>query len=170
MAPKTPKYLIQKFPQLNLGRIFLHTDALAKRPDMSAYDGPVPATMQVQLDTDTQPVSQQPMTGASVTSEQPVSAVPVENAQGSEVAAVSEEDGDKGEDGTDGQNMTPVLTPEEKHAKLVQAISTLNPDDSAHFTDAGMPRVDVLMAALGMDVEGKEREAAWKAFQETKKK
>ena len=65
---------------------------------------------------------------------------------------------------TEGQDLTPSFTPEQKHARLVEIIGTWNPDDFEHFTTAGLPRLDSLMKALGADVEGTERDAAWEAF------
>jgi hypothetical protein len=181
------KYLIQKFPEKGIGVIYLWTPLLAKRDDMKPYDGEVPKSMRVDLvdaqleagrpiaavDTSLSPVPLSAVPRAAAAAAKAVDAVNAGTGAGADIVAGSGSDTGVGKDPEaqtggeklgDGQDMTPALTPEQKHAKLVEIIGMWKPEDPENFTAAGLPRLDSLIAALGADVESRERDAAWEAF------
>lgn len=192
---KNPKYLIQKFPEQNIGVIHLWTLALSKRGDMQAYDGVPPVSMRVEL-VDAQPVAVKPVlmktsgefsgreSYATFPPEtpslpgQPASAVPAKTTPDDQASAGSPSVETDVADAVpvaeapvkDAQDMTPVLTPEEKHMRLVHIIGKWPAGDPEYFTTTGLPRLDSLIADLGADVETRERDAAWTAFNTFKPK
>ncbi len=126
------------------------------------------------------PISAVP--GIAATAAKEVDAVHTSTSTGADIAAGADADAGKepealktpgsagdaawgaSENPDNGRDLTPCFTPEQKHARLVEIIGTWEPGDPERFTNSGLPRLDSLMAALGADVETRERDAAWAAF------
>lgn len=53
--------------------------------------------------------------------------------------------------------------PGEPAPDILRAIRELDPEETALWTAAGAPRISVLEAALGRDVDQAERDTAWRA-------
>ena len=62
-------------------------------------------------------------------------------------------------------NMPPEPEPESDFA-LKEAMRSLEPDNPAHFTLSGIPRIPVLTDLMDRPVTGEERNRVWAALQE----
>jgi hypothetical protein len=58
----------------------------------------------------------------------------------------------------------PPGDPEERLAMIVEAVGGLDPDNSGHFTQSGVPQVKVIEDALGFDITSEERDKAWETY------
>jgi hypothetical protein len=184
------KWLIQKFPQKGIGRIFAYTKSLAVRNDMAIFDDDPPKSMVVHLNNG-QPEKEKfkpvpykvssefsnrgsyaclppetpSLPGSASAATAVLTAVPEETTETAmpEIAmpeTVSDEPG-----GETAPNLIPTYTPEQKMEKLVKAIGSFKAGSEEHFTTQGLPRVDALILALdGCDVTTPERDKAWKLF------
>ena len=174
------KYLIQRFTEQGIGRLFLATDNLLARADMHPYDGPVPADMIVKIgeampaqpaqaaykmDFETGAVTETKANTVNTT-------VQTEITTGTIIAPV--EDDPPMADVDDVPAPTPViaaLSPEAKIDKIVQILGnpTLFPVDPEHYTAQGIPRIDALIHVLGSDVQAVERMKAFEIHKKNKK-
>ena len=173
----TPQYLMQRTiddrTKEPIGIIRAYNKYLADRADMTPYDGPmVPGGRIVLGPAPVKKVAEAPPAEGTTNSEpssvkdEVVLADPLPADTRIDLAATEDEPAAETEEDVD---VKPSFTPEQKMAALVAEIGRLNPKDKEHFTEAGIPRIDPLILALGVDVEGKERDEAWKIFQARKK-
>jgi hypothetical protein len=182
-----PKWLIQKFPQKGIGRIFAYTKSLAVRNDMAIFDDDPPKSMVVHLNNG-QPEKEKfkpvpykvssesghnacyppetpslPGSASAATTTQTTVPEEITESAMPEIAmpeTVPDEPG-----GEAAPSLIPTYTPEQKMEKLVKAIGSFKEGSDEHFTTQGLPRVDALILALdGCDVTTPERDKAWKLF------
>ena len=181
------KYLIQRFTEQGIGRIFLTTENLLSRADMQPYDGPVPENMIVKLGEamPTQPAQASYKmdfeTGAiTETKAEATAAVQIESgATGTLTTLLSTttealKDDPPMPDVDDVPAPTPViaaLSPDAKIEKIVEILGDqkLFPHDAEHYTALGIPRIDALIIALGSDVQAAERMKAFEIHKKNKK-
>lgn len=185
----TTKYLIQRFTEQGIGRIFIATEVLLTRADMHPYDGPVPEGMIVKIGEAAlegprlAPHKMDFETGASTATETKpmVDPFPPETTQeypgaapDAKIDITAVEDDPPMADLDDVEAPTPVtpdLSPNDKIAKLVEIMEnkTLFPQDDDHYTGQGLPRIDALIHALGADVQSAERIKAYEIFKKKNK-
>jgi len=183
-----PKYLVQKFTEKGIGRLFIATPQLEERVDMHPWDGEVPANMIVKIGA---PVVKQPArapllmkmdigmdahgfvespettTGAEV----PTTASIINHGANSTETVVPDEAPTPDPDPTESPvSLVPTFTPEQKIAKIVEVIGKFTPGNKEQFTEGGLPRIDALIDALGgADVSAPERAKALKVLEGIKK-
>jgi hypothetical protein len=180
------KYLIQRFTEQGIGRIFLATENLLSRADMQPYDGPVPENMIVKIgeamlqqpaqasykmDFETGAVTE---TKAETTGEIQADETTTTAAATPLLTPTSVDDDPPMPDLDDVPPpipAVPVLSPDAKIDKIVQILGnpTIFPVDDEHYTGQGIPRIDALIHALGTDVQAAERMKAFEIHKKNKK-
>jgi len=166
------QYLIQRFTEKGIGRIFLATPELLSRADMHPYEGPVPPDMIVKIGEAA--LSQPLVAPYEMDFESGAIVVPTaETTTKESVDAVVANDDPPMPDLDDVAAPTPVsppLAPQDKIVKLVEILGDkkLFPNDSEHYTAQGLPRIDALIHVFGQDVQAKERNAAWETYNNKK--
>ena len=53
---------------------------------------------------------------------------------------------------------------DDRTATILSAMATLDPENPAHFTKSGKPKVAAVEVTAGLDTNAKERDAVWKEF------
>jgi len=176
------KYLIQRFTEQGIGRIFLATENLLSRADMHPYDGPVPESMIVKIG---EAMPAQPAqvsykmdfeTGAltDAKAEATAEVQTGQEATTSLTVPAALKDDPPMPDVDDVPAPTPViaaLSPDAKIEKIVEILGDqkLFPQDAEHYTALGIPRIDALIIALGSDVQAAERMRAFEIHKKNKK-
>lgn len=163
------KYLQQRFTDKGFARIFDWTELLSQRADMYPYDGPVPPDRIVKIGTAEATPTDTPKPMMHFDSKKIIApedvvppAEPEHKDEGpAEIADLDTEHAPSPDDDVPApQPAAPQLEGEAKIAKLCEIIKAF-PQDEKHYTTAGLPRLDMMIMALGgQDVRSDERKAA----------